>query len=663
MAIKQPRYWDGVQRCYIPPDNLEISPKVKLSSDYIPEEDIDLITYEVIRHRLWRAVWDGGLTCARMCVSPITWITRDLQPALFMENGDVVFFGPFLQYMAGMLEPDVKWILENRGENPGIKKGDVFLTNDPWIGTSHQPDVLTIAPNFVDDNIFAWSAMCEHQNDIGGSAPGSFCLNAADIWQDPQPIPPIRVVKGGELDQEFLELYKRLSRTPANLELDLRAALAGVTVIQNRISEMIDEYGHKLVKGVMKLILENSERGYLKKIASIPDGKWTQTSFIQAAMSGDRKAHRLVMTMEKKGTELLFSNEGTDPQAGSINVTYAAWRGGVMAMFSVMLLPEHMGAIGGAMKHVRFEPVSGKIICPEYGAAVSPAGTRQTEMVVSMANSLMSRMLLCSKDNSIRKLAMTSTLGHWPAAMGGGFTASGEFYVAPYGIDGQIGSSPASLNGDGAYGGGVSWIPEGQAANTEENERNFPILTLWRKMVLHTSVPGKFISGESALVANAAHDGTHCPVFIVDEESPNSAGIFGLPGTRQKQTVIENTNLKALFEKDVMPGGLNEIEGQKKKPLPAETAFGVTMFNLEELNGIFEWNISSCSALFDPLTREPEKVCKDVMTDRYTKEQAENLFGVILKPDLSLDPKQTENKREQIRKERLAKSVMPKGGK
>jgi hypothetical protein len=70
MDTNQPRYWDGVQRCYIPPDTLDISPKVKLSADHTAEEDIDLITYEVIRHRLWRAVWDSGMTCARMCVSP-----------------------------------------------------------------------------------------------------------------------------------------------------------------------------------------------------------------------------------------------------------------------------------------------------------------------------------------------------------------------------------------------------------------------------------------------------------------------------------------------------------------------------------------------------------------------------------------------------------------
>jgi N-methylhydantoinase B/oxoprolinase/acetone carboxylase alpha subunit len=182
-------------------------------------------------------------------------------------------------------------------------------------------------------------------------------------------------------------------------------------------------------------------------------------------------------------------------------------------------------------------------------------------------------------------------------------------------------------------------------------------------MELHSSVPGKFISGEGGLIANTAHDGTHCPVFIVDEESPNTAGIFGLPGTRQEQIVIQNTNLKTLLEKGVMPNSMDEIEGERMKSVPVETAFGNTILDLGEQNGVFQWNFSSCSAMFDPLTREPEKVGKDVAADRYTKEQAEQLFGVVVKPDLSVDLALTASKREQMRKERLSKSVMPKGGK
>jgi hypothetical protein len=84
--------------------------------------------------------------------------------------------------------------------------------------------------------------------------------------------------------------------------------------------------------------------------------------------------------------------------------------------------------------------------------------------------------------------------------------------------------------------------------------------------------------------------------------------------------------------------------------------------DLGECNGIFEWGIPTSPPMFDPLAREAEKVRNDVIADRYTREQAEKWFGVVLNSGLDLDLKGTQKKREQMRKERLAKSVVPKGG-
>jgi N-methylhydantoinase B len=661
MSTEEEITWDGVENCYIPPEDLRISPMVKLNREQVKAKDIDPITYEVIRHRLWRAIWDGGLTCSRMCASPLTLITRDLQAALYLENGDCVFFGPYLQYMAGMLEPSVKWILENRGEDPGINEDDMFIHNDPWIGTVHQGDVGLLAPVFIDGNIFAWTAICEHQNDIGGVSPGSFCLAAQDIWSDPQPIPPIKIIKGGKIDRQFLDLYKRMSRTPYNLELDLRAAIAGNTVMKNRIIEIIDEFGYQMVKGVMLGIIDSSEESFLNKIKDIPDGTWTQTTFMEHS---DRFAYRIELTMEKRGNELYFTNEGTETQVGAINLTYAGWRGAVMAMLSVILLPEQMGAIGGAMRHCHFNPVPGTIICPTFGAAVSTSAAFTQDATLAMVHAAMAKMLLCSRDEAIRNLVYSTTPGFWPAAISAGVGEDGEISVAPYGIDNMIGSSAASLSGDGVFGGGVNWIPDGKAANSEENERNYPCFTLWRKMVPHSSIPGKFISGESAIVAFTAHDGIHCPVFYVDEEMPCTPGIFGLPGTRQKQTVVEDSNLQELFDKGEMPSELKKVKGKRRKlPHPREELFGVNMMDLGEHVGIYEWSIPSCSGFGDPLARDPERVRKDVINDRYTNKQAEEWFGVVLKEDMSIDKKETEEKRQQLRNERLAQSVIPKEGK
>ena len=58
--------------------------------------------------------------------------------AILTEDGEFVYFGPYMQYMSGVTDTQVKWILEYRSDNPGIRDGDMFLANDPWVGAAHQ---------------------------------------------------------------------------------------------------------------------------------------------------------------------------------------------------------------------------------------------------------------------------------------------------------------------------------------------------------------------------------------------------------------------------------------------------------------------------------------------------------------------------------------------
>ena len=75
---------------------------------------------------------------------------------------------PFLQYLSSATGSAVKWTLEHRSENPGIADGDMFLTNDPWIGATHQSDVALIAPVFWEGELFCWVGNTLHQWDMGG---------------------------------------------------------------------------------------------------------------------------------------------------------------------------------------------------------------------------------------------------------------------------------------------------------------------------------------------------------------------------------------------------------------------------------------------------------------------------------------------------------------
>ena len=220
-------FWDGVARSYIPPAELTIDPSVRLSAERA--DDVDPVTAEVIRYALLNTNFEHAELIQRLCVSPVTMLTRDYQASVLTEDGDLVCLGANLQYFSTSHAMTVKWTLEHRSRNPGINPGDIYLSNDPYVGAPHQPVTAVYAPLFVGDEIFCWVANSMHLADVGGSVQGSFCITAADAWADPPSFPPIKLVENGALREDVEQLFARQSRVPPAVKMDLRAAIAGVT--------------------------------------------------------------------------------------------------------------------------------------------------------------------------------------------------------------------------------------------------------------------------------------------------------------------------------------------------------------------------------------------------------------------------------------------------
>ena len=306
--------WDGVARGYIPQEPLKISADLRLHSAQAPQ--VDPVTYEVVRYSLASINVEHGQTLQRLCVSPVTMLARDFQPSILTETGDLVFLGPYLQYFSNAQALTIKWILENRGDDPGIEPGDVFLSNDPYVGTPHQPDTIVAAPVFVGDELFCWVANVLHYTDIGGTVPGSFCVDAQDMFADPPAFPPFKLVSGGWIRGDLEQLFLRQSRAPMNVHMDLRAALSAAHVAVESVQGLVKSYGADVVKAVMNGILDAGERTFVERLAGIPDGTWTHRLYAEGAHTGDPATYAYQLTVTKRGDDLHVDNAGTDPQAG-----------------------------------------------------------------------------------------------------------------------------------------------------------------------------------------------------------------------------------------------------------------------------------------------------------------------------------------------------------
>ena len=264
--------WDGRTYPYIPSKELTIHPSLKRHTR--AAEEIDPVTYEVVRHAMWNINVEHGNTIMKISGSPSCAYGHDFNPSLMDENGDFVFFGPFLQYLSSATGSAVKWTLEHRSENPGIADGDMFLTNDPWIGATHQSDVALIAPVFWEGELFCWVGNTLHQWDMGAQR-----LVDSTRWQlmcsgSPGVFHRLKLSKRANCGKIWKKSICDARGCRSSFGLDLRAEIAGCNVARERLLALIARYGAETIKGVMRKLQDDSEKAFLRRLQTIPDGTW-----------------------------------------------------------------------------------------------------------------------------------------------------------------------------------------------------------------------------------------------------------------------------------------------------------------------------------------------------------------------------------------------------
>ena len=623
-ALMRPEsFWDGERHTYIPSREVKFPESLRLHTR--AETDIDPITFEVIRYGLWNANAEHVRVIENLAVSPIAVEIRDFQPCILTETAELLYFGPCLQYMSGSLDVMVRYVMENRGER--VADGDMWLCNDPIIGTAHQPDVGLMCPVFIDDELFCWVSNIVHQNDIGGTVPGSFCSNAADAFWDPPSFPPFKIVEHGEIVADMESLYRRCSRTPENLSLDLRASIAGNRAARARIISLTEKYGKDVVKGVMRRVLDASQRAFEAVLDTIPDGVYSEQLIQEASMAGDRGTYPVRTTVTKRGRELVFDNHGTHAQVGAINVGFAGWRGAILGAINVLMLPDQMGCVGGATRLCRFEPNPGTITAPDWGAAVSPAGMYATEVAVSLSNAVVTKMMLASSDQRLRDGALVTDGAQWGAHFLAGTNQRGHYYVAGMG-DNMLGAGAATWQRDGDFADGHFWIPEGRGPNIERYESDWPILYLYRREYVGSGGAGRFRSGNGGEIAYMVHRGTAGLGVYTTEAIPKTMGMLGGdPGAICKTRVIKRTNIRKIFASGVIPTDIDTLGGEDE--LLSNKGIG-TELNEDD---VVYWNWLSPSGYGDPMTRDPDTVARDVAEGSVSADDAERVYAVALGVD------------------------------
>ena len=644
--------WDGKVLPYVPREPLQPAGDVRFFDDFA--EDMDPVTYEVIRYSLSTINDEHGVTIARLSGSPITLYTNDFNSVILTARGEIVLFGPYVQWFGGLMDTVAKYLIEHLSDNPGIGPGDMFLTNDPWVGTTHQQDVLVMAPVFWEGELLCWVANAAHQYDVGGSVPGSFVPSAKDVFDEGVPLPPIKLVEAGVMRRDVKELYLRHGRRPDILEIDLHAQVAGNTDAAKRILALVGRYGPAAVNTTMERMLQTGEKAFLEKLKTIPDGEWSEVGYLEQAREGDRGVYRIRMSLEKSADTLTFRCDGTDPQIGILNTSYAAWRGGITTVIAATLAADQVYSIGGALRRCRFEPTPRTISCAAYPASVSCGGTIGGYTALLLGNNCVGKMLDSSAEMR-RFLVCNEACSQFPLiAISGRNQRDEEFGTAV--LDGMIGGLGAFSFRDGVDTGGLYFIPRGRAANVEENEFHFPILYLFRREQPDSGGAGRFRGGNggelsfiphgtSELVQTTATGG--CAV-------PTGLGLAGgHPGCTNFFSLVRGSSVVRDFAAGRIVADAYAYGGTTERLQPKKA------FTLQRADDVYHMRWAAGAGYGDPLTREPEAVAADVAAQHVTAQTARSLYGVVLSAEGLADVEATDAERRAARERRLANGRAP----
>jgi N-methylhydantoinase B len=278
---------------------------------------VNPVVLEIIRGSLRSTIREMELLMERCAMSPFIKEKKDYFVGIYDTRSRIVCChisssGP------GMVAP----ILEAYPLKD-MRPGDVYWFNDPYISkgaVQHHQDMVFARPVFSDGNVVAFTVTYGHYQDIGGMKAGSISPHANEIFHEGILVPPVRIYRAGQLNDEAYRIFLRNSRLPDMVEGDTKAMIASCRLAESRLLELLERYGHDIVIAAFETIItQTAERTRPLFHELIPQGTHTFHDYLDSDGIED-KPYRVELTLSRRKDRVRLDARRSDDQArGPIN--------------------------------------------------------------------------------------------------------------------------------------------------------------------------------------------------------------------------------------------------------------------------------------------------------------------------------------------------------
>ncbi len=238
---------------------------------------VDPVELAIFRSAVHSIAEEMGAALRRTALSPNIKERRDYSCAIFDAEARVIAMGDHMPVHLGSMPMSVEAAVQAIALGPG----DVAVLNDPYAGGTHLPDITMVLPVFVASAARPsfYVAARAHHADVGGAFPGSMGP-AREIFQEGLRIPPVRIVRGGAVDREMLDLILLNVRTPREREGDLQAQIGACRVGEQRMLDLAAKYGEPRLRALSGELLDYSERLVRAELRKMPAGEFVAEDFL-----------------------------------------------------------------------------------------------------------------------------------------------------------------------------------------------------------------------------------------------------------------------------------------------------------------------------------------------------------------------------------------------
>jgi N-methylhydantoinase B len=323
-----------------------------------------------------------GAALRRTALSPNIKERRDYSCALFDARARVIAMGDHMPVHLGSMPMSVQAAVAAIAFAPG----DIAILNDPFAGGTHLPDITMVLPVFLpgQDQAAFYVSNRAHHADVGGMFAGSMGP-ANEIFQEGIRIPPVRIVRGGRVDREMLNLILLNVRTAKEREGDLESQIGACRVGEQRVLQLVEKYGESRLQALIEELLDYSERLVRAELRDMPRGDFSAEDWLDGdgVSEGLRRiAVRLRFDPVVGALDVDFTGS-SDQVAGSVNAVRAITLSACFYMLRC-LLGDDAPATAGILRPLTLHTPVGSIVDALPPAPVAGGNVETSQRIVDV---------------------------------------------------------------------------------------------------------------------------------------------------------------------------------------------------------------------------------------------------------------------------------------